>query len=108
MDDKELYEGFSKEELEAGNKEAKERWGNTDQYKQSVGKYESLTKEQKLQMKKDGDQLMKRHRRCDEERSRKPRGAGASYRGTTTLCDSSTSRIRRCIRDGRYVRGLQG
>ena len=58
MDDKELYDGFSKEELESWNKEAKERWGNTDQYKQSVGKYEALTKEQKLQMKKDGDALM--------------------------------------------------
>jgi len=58
MQDDELYEGFSKEEQDAWNKEAKERWGNTDQYKQSVGKYESLTKEQKLQMKKDGEALM--------------------------------------------------
>jgi len=58
MDDKELYEGFSKEELVAWQKEAKERWGNTDQYKQSIGKYESLTDAQKLQMKKDGDKLM--------------------------------------------------
>lgn len=58
MDDQELYEGFSKEELAAWNKEAKERWGHTDQYKQSVGKYESLTKEEKLKMKKDGEALM--------------------------------------------------
>lgn len=58
MEDDELYEGFSKEELEAWNKEAKERWGHTDQYKQSVGKYESLTKEEKLQMKNDGEALM--------------------------------------------------
>ena len=58
MQDDELYEGFSKEEQEAWNKEAKERWGNTMQYKQSVGKYESLTKEEKLKMKKDGEELM--------------------------------------------------
>jgi DNA-binding transcriptional MerR regulator len=59
MEDKELYEGFSKEELDAWNKEAKERWGDTEQYKQSVGKYESLTKEQKLKMQADGDALMR-------------------------------------------------
>jgi DNA-binding transcriptional MerR regulator len=59
MNDDELYDGFSKEELAEWNKEAKERWGNTEQYKQSVGKYESLTREQKLEMKKAGDELMK-------------------------------------------------
>jgi len=32
MDDKELTRGFSKENSKRGNKEAKERWGNTDQY----------------------------------------------------------------------------
>ncbi|MBP9827856.1 MerR family transcriptional regulator [Patescibacteria group bacterium] len=58
MQDNELYEGFSKEEQEAWNKEAKERWGDTDQYKQSVGKYESLTAEEKMQMQKDGEALM--------------------------------------------------
>ncbi len=58
MNEDEIYDGFSKEELEAWNKEAKERWGNTPQYKQSVGKYESLTKEQKLEMKKAGEDLM--------------------------------------------------
>jgi DNA-binding transcriptional MerR regulator len=59
MNDNEIYDGFSKEELEAWNKEAKERWGNTPQYKQSVGKYESLTREQKLEMKKAGEDLMR-------------------------------------------------
>jgi hypothetical protein len=58
MNDDEIYDGFSKEELESWNKEAKLRWGNTSQYKQSVGKYESLTKEQKLEMKKAGEDLM--------------------------------------------------
>ena len=58
MQDDELYDGFSKEELAEWNKEAEKRWGNTDAYKQSVGKYEKLTKEEKLKMKKDGEQLM--------------------------------------------------
>ena len=58
MQDDELYDGFSKEELEAWNKEAKERWGHTAQYKQSAGKYESLSKEEKLKMKKNADALM--------------------------------------------------
>jgi DNA-binding transcriptional MerR regulator len=59
MDDKELYDGFSKEQMEEYAKEAKERWGTSDTYKQSVGKYEKLTMDQKLQMKKDADALMK-------------------------------------------------
>lgn len=58
MRDEELYDGFSKEELEAWNKEAKKRWGHTDAYKQSVGKYENLSKEEKLKMKEEGDVLM--------------------------------------------------
>ncbi len=58
MPDEELYDGFSKEEYEAWQQEAKERWGETDQYKQSIGKYESLTKEEKATMKKEGDALM--------------------------------------------------
>ncbi len=72
MKDEEIYEGFSKEELDSWNKEAKERWGNTDQYKQSVGKYESLTKEQRLKMKKDGDELM------DEIVANMPKGPKSS------------------------------
>ncbi len=59
MTDTELYEGYSEEELAAWNKEAKERWGDTGQYKQSVGKYESMTDAQRQQMQKDGDELMK-------------------------------------------------
>lgn len=58
MNDEELYEGFSKEEQEAWNKEAEERWGHTDAYKQSVGKYESLSQAEKVQMQKDGEVLM--------------------------------------------------
>jgi len=58
MDDKDLYTGFSKEQAEAYSKEAKERWGNTEAYKQSAGKYEKLTSDQKKQMKEAGERLM--------------------------------------------------
>ncbi len=59
MHDKELYGGFTKEEYEAYSKEAKERWGDTDAFKQSVGKYEKLTKEERAAMQKAGDDLLK-------------------------------------------------
>ncbi len=42
MKDEELYEGFSKEELEVWNKEARERWGNTSQYKESEDKVKKM------------------------------------------------------------------
>lgn len=58
MNDNELYDGFSKEKMEEYAKEAKERWGDTEAYKQSVGKYEKLTREEKIKMKEDGDRLM--------------------------------------------------
>jgi DNA-binding transcriptional MerR regulator len=59
MDDKDLYTGFSKQQTEAYAAEAKQRWGNTDAYKQSIGKYEALTPEQKLKMKNDADAFMR-------------------------------------------------
>lgn len=59
MDDKDLYTGFSKQQTEEYAAEAKQRWGNTDAYKQSVGKYEALTHEQKLKMKDDADAFMR-------------------------------------------------
>lgn len=58
MKDDELYEGFSKEEMEAYTKEAEERWGHTKAYKQSVVRYGKLTDEEKKQLQKDGDALM--------------------------------------------------
>ena len=46
MEDKELYGGFSQEELDAFQAEAKERWGNTDAYKQSAERVKNMSKEE--------------------------------------------------------------
>lgn len=54
-----LYEGLSKEEEEAYAKEAKERWGHTEAYKQSQERYGRLTKEEKQKLKDDGEAFMK-------------------------------------------------
>ncbi|MCK9351925.1 MAG: MerR family transcriptional regulator [Candidatus Paceibacterota bacterium] len=45
MEDEELYGNFSKEEAEAYAKEARERWGNTDAYKQSRERVKKMGKE---------------------------------------------------------------
>lgn len=58
MNDDELYDGFSKEELDAYTKEAEERWGHTQAYKQSAERYAKLTVHEKKQLQKDGDALM--------------------------------------------------
>ncbi len=60
MQDEELYEALSKEDEEAYAKEAKERWGNTEMYKQSQERYGRLTKEEKQKLKDDGEAFMKR------------------------------------------------
>lgn len=44
MTDEELYEGFSKEEIEEMKREAKARWGNTDAYRQSQERTAKMTK----------------------------------------------------------------
>jgi DNA-binding transcriptional MerR regulator len=59
MDDKELYDGFSKEEAAAYAKEAKERWGDTAAYKQSVARYGSLSESEKVAIQRASDALMK-------------------------------------------------
>jgi len=45
MDDKDLYNGFSHEEGEKYAEEAKERWGNTDAYRQSQERVKNMTKD---------------------------------------------------------------
>lgn len=59
MNDQELYDGFSQEESEAYAKEAKERWGNTDAYKQSQERVKKLSKDDWQRIRKAGDELMK-------------------------------------------------
>ncbi len=60
MEDKEMYGGFTKEEMEAYAAEAKERWGHTDAYKQSVERTKHFTKEDYKRIGEEGDNLMKR------------------------------------------------
>jgi DNA-binding transcriptional MerR regulator len=59
MTDTELYDGFSKEESEQYAKEAKERWGNTEAYKQSQERYGKLSTEDKKRIHEAGDHLLK-------------------------------------------------
>lgn len=44
LSDEELYEGFSKDEIDAIKKETKERWGNTDAYRQSQERVAKMSK----------------------------------------------------------------
>lgn len=45
MDDKELYGNFSKEEMEKYTEEARQKWGNTDAFKQSQERVRKMGKE---------------------------------------------------------------
>lgn len=64
MNDTELYDGFSKEESDAYAKEAKERWGNTEAYKQSQERYGKLSEEDKKRVHEAGDALLKEIVEC--------------------------------------------
>lgn len=59
MHDNELYDDFSTEEEDQYTKEAKERWGNTETYKQSQERYGKLTKAEKDKLKVDADIWMR-------------------------------------------------
>lgn len=59
MKDEELYDSFSKEEMEKLAQEAKERWGHTEAYKESEKKMRSMTHEQMDVIKKEGDEISK-------------------------------------------------
>ena len=59
MNDEELYDSFTKEKMDQYTKEAKERWGHTEAYKQSQERVKKLTKEDFARIKKEGDELMK-------------------------------------------------
>lgn len=59
MDDKDLYGDFSKDEMDAYAKEAKERWGHTDAYRQSTERFKKMTKADLARIKDEGDRLMK-------------------------------------------------
>ena len=59
MKDEELYDSFTKEEMEELAAEAKERWGNTAAYKESEQKMRNMTKEKMDLIKKEGDEILK-------------------------------------------------
>ena len=59
MTDQDLYSSFSKEEEEKYAAEAKERWGNTDAYKQSQERYGKMSDREKEAVAIAGDTLMK-------------------------------------------------
>ncbi len=59
MHDEELYGDFSKEEMDAYAKEAKERWGHTEAYRQSAERVKKLGKDDWKRIKDDGERLMK-------------------------------------------------
>ncbi len=60
MKDEELYDSFTKEEMEELATEAKERWGHTSQYKESEEKMRKMTKEEMDVIKKEGDEILKK------------------------------------------------
>jgi DNA-binding transcriptional MerR regulator len=59
MKDEELYDAFSKEEMEELSDEAKQRWGHTDQYKESEKKMRGMSKEQFAVIQKEGEEIAK-------------------------------------------------
>ncbi|MFA7285610.1 MAG: MerR family transcriptional regulator [Candidatus Paceibacterota bacterium] len=60
MKDEELYDSFTKKEMEELANEAKERWGHTSAYKESEQKMRSMTKEGMDQIKKEGDEIARK------------------------------------------------
>lgn len=60
MNDEDLYNGFSDEEMKKFAAEAKQRWGNTDAYKQSTERVKNMSKENMARIQKENDELMKK------------------------------------------------
>ena len=59
MDDEDLYNGFSDEEMKKFSEEAKQRWGNTEAYKQSTARVAKMSKDDMARIQKESDELMK-------------------------------------------------
>jgi DNA-binding transcriptional MerR regulator len=55
MEDKDLYGGFTREETAALEAEAKERWGETDAYKQSMERVKKMSKEEMNELGRKGE-----------------------------------------------------
>lgn len=60
MKDEELYDAFKDEDVKQYQEEAKEHWGNTYAYKQSMERVSKMTKAQMEKLKKDGEELTRK------------------------------------------------
>lgn len=58
--DEELYDAFKDDDIRAYQDEAKERWGNTEAYKESMAKVHTMTKKEMEKLKEDGRAFTKR------------------------------------------------
>lgn len=54
LNDEELYDPFKDNDVKQYQEEVKERWGNTDAYKQSMQRVKKMTKKEMDQLKEDG------------------------------------------------------
>ena len=59
MDDNDLYNCFSDEEMKKFSEEAKRRWGNTEAYKQSTARVAKMSKDDMAKVQAESDALMK-------------------------------------------------
>lgn len=60
MKDEELYDGFTKEKMDEYTKEAEQRWGHTDAYKQSAQRVKKMSKDDLKIISDRGADLMKK------------------------------------------------
>ncbi len=54
MNDEEMYDAFKDEDVKQYQEEVRERWGNTEAYKQSQAKVSKMTKKEMDKLKEDG------------------------------------------------------
>jgi len=55
--DEELYDAFKDDDVKQYQEEVKERWGNSDAYKQSMARVSKMTKAEMDKMKEDGNKF---------------------------------------------------
>ncbi len=59
MNEHELYDNLSKEEVDKLTKEAEQRWGNTPEYRESAEKMNKMSKAEWAKIKEEGDAILK-------------------------------------------------
>lgn len=60
LQDEELYDAFKDNDVKQYQAEVKQRWGNTDAYKQSMARVGKMTKQEMEKIKADGIELTKK------------------------------------------------